>query len=209
MNFCQAFNPIGSIVGVLIGTIFIFSGVELSSTEINSLKAQHIYNAYLRSETLRVVKPYLVLGIIAFLWALLIWKTRFPIITSEHEGSPEDHGHFRELLSYPHFLLAVVAQFMYVGAQVGTWSYFIQYVQAYAHEPEKMAGYLLTGTLAAFCVGRFISTFLIQFFAPSKLMGLWSVANVVLVGIGVTFPGWLGLGAIFLTRACFKNISVG
>jgi MFS transporter, FHS family, L-fucose permease len=199
LNFCQAFNPIGSIVGVLIGTVFIFSGVELSSSEINVLKAHHVYNAYLRSETLRVVKPYLVLGFLTFLWALLIWKTRFPVITSEYEGSTEDHGRIRELLKYPHFMFAVVAQFMYVGAQVGTWSYFIQYVQAYVHEPEKIAGYLLTGTLAAFCVGRFVSTFLMQFFAPSKLMGLWSVANVVLVGVGVAFPGWLGLGAIFLT----------
>jgi FHS family L-fucose permease-like MFS transporter len=54
-----------------------------------------------------------------------------------------------DLLGYRHFLLAVVAQFMYVGAQVGTWSYFIQYVQDYIYRPEKIAGYFLTGTLAA------------------------------------------------------------
>jgi len=38
-------------------------------------------------------------------------------------------------------MLAVVAQFLYVGAQVGTWSYFIQYVQDAVHQPEKIAGY--------------------------------------------------------------------
>src|SRR5260370_26281409 len=61
LNFSQAFNPLGSITGVLIGTIFIFSGLELTSPQIDSLKARHLYDAYLRSETLRVVKPYLVL----------------------------------------------------------------------------------------------------------------------------------------------------
>src|SRR5262252_11159580 len=50
LNFSQAFNPLGSISGVLIGTVFIFSGVELSSTQVESLQAQHLYEAYLRSE---------------------------------------------------------------------------------------------------------------------------------------------------------------
>src|SRR6266566_1366119 len=158
LNFSQAFNPIGSITGVLIGTLFIFSGVEHRPQQIESLKAQHLYDAYLRSETLRVVTPYLVLGLIAVCWAVLIWRTRFPQIQSEHEAASGDHGHFRDLVKYPHFLLAVAAQFMYVGAQVGTWSYFIQYVQDYTHQPEKAAGYFLTGTLAGFGVGRFGSS---------------------------------------------------
>ena len=75
---------------------------------------------------LRVITPYLVFGCITLSWAFLIWQTKFPAIQSEHENSKEDHGRFSELFRYPHFLLAVVAQFFYVGAQVGTWSYFIQ-----------------------------------------------------------------------------------
>jgi fucose permease len=47
-----------------------------------------------------------------------------------------------------HFVFGVIAQFLYVGAQTGTWSYFITYVQDYTTQPEKTAGYLLTGTLA-------------------------------------------------------------
>jgi FHS family L-fucose permease-like MFS transporter len=199
LNFSQAFNPLGSITGVLIGTVFIFSGVELSHQEVDSLKAQHLYDAYLRSETLRVVKPYLVLGAIAVFWALLIWRTRFPQIQSEHEASSEDHGHFRELFRYPHFLLAVLAQFMYVGAQVGTWSYFIQYVQDYTHQPEKVAGYFLTGTLAAFGIGRFTSAYLMRFIAPTKLLGTYALVNVTLVAFGVLHPGWSGMWAVFLT----------
>src|SRR5450432_3134115 len=198
LNFSQAFNPLGSITGVLIGTAFIFSGVDLSSSQIDSLKSQHLYDAYLRSETLRVVKPYLALGVLAIFWAILILRTKFPSIQSEHEAGG-DHGRFRDLLNYPHFMLAVVAQFLYVGGQVGTWSYFIQYVQDYTHQPEKVAGYFLTGTLGAFGLGRFVSSYLMRFIAPHKLLGTYALFNIVLVSIAVLHPGWVGLWAIFIT----------
>lgn len=199
LNFCQAFNPLGAISGALIGTTFILSGVELTPAEAAARRALGSYEAYLRTETLRVIEPYLVIGCIALVWAALIWRTKFPTIQSEHENSEEDHGRFRELLRYPHFLMAVGAQFFYVGAQVGTWSYFIQYVQEYAHQPEKVAGYFLTGTLAAFGVGRFVSAYLMQFVPPHKLMGGYAMVNVILASVGVLHPGWIGLWAIFLT----------
>jgi FHS family L-fucose permease-like MFS transporter len=199
LNFSQAFNPLGSISGVLMGTVFIFSGVELTPAQIVSMRAHHVYEAYLRSETLRVVRPYLVLGAVAFVLGLLILRTKFPSIHSEHESEQGDHGHFRELLHYPHFLFAVLAQFMYVGAQVGTWSYFIQYVEESTHEHEKVAGFFLMGTLVAFAVGRFISAFLMRFFAPHRMLGAFALVNVLLVAIGVMFSGWTGLWAIFLT----------
>ena len=199
LNFSQAFNPIGSITGALIGTIFIFSGVELSPQEVAARKAQGLYQAYLRTETLRVIKPYLALGVVCVFWALIILRTKFPAIQSEHEQSAEDHGHFGELFRHKHFPLAVVAQFLYVGAQVGTWSYFIQYVQEYTHQPEKVAGYFLTGTLAAFGVGRFASAYLMRTIAPNKLMGAYSLANIALVSVGVLHPGWMGMWCVFLT----------
>lgn len=198
LNFSQAFNPLGSITGVLIGTVFIFSGIELTPQEIAARQAQHVYEAYLRTETLRVVKPYLVIGVVAILWAVLILLTKFPAIQTEHEDGG-DHGHFRELFEYRHFVLAVVAQFFYVGAQVGTWSYFIQYVQAYTGQPEKVAGYFLTGTLGAFAVGRFASAYLMRFISPYKLMGAYALANICLVSFGVLRPGWVGLWCVFLT----------
>jgi MFS transporter, FHS family, L-fucose permease len=199
LNFSQAFNPIGSITGALIGTVFIFSGVELSPQEIALRKAQGLYQAYLRTETLRVIKPYFAVGVVCFCWALLILRTKFPLIQSEIEQKSTHNRRVRELFHHRHFLLAVVAQFLYVGAQVGTWSYFIQYVQEYTREPEKIAGYFLTGTLAAFGVGRFTSAYLMRTVTPNKLMGAYSVLNVLLVCIGVFWPGWLGMWAIFLT----------
>lgn len=199
LNFAQAFNPLGAISGVLIGTVFIFSGIELNSQQVAHLQAIHTYQAYLRQETMRVVAPYLVLGAIAFFWAFLIARTKFPVIAGEHENAGENHGRFSELLHYPHFLLAIVAQFLYVGAQVGTWSYFIQYVENSTHQPEKVAGYLLTGTLVAFGVGRFASSALMRYVAPHRLMGVYGLVNIALLAVGIEFPGWTGLWAIFAT----------
>ncbi len=199
LNFSQAFNPLGAILGVLVGTTFIFSGVELSASQVRDLKASGQYAAVLQGETMRVITPYLVLGALVFLWAFLIARTRFPALGSESEAGSEDQGRLGTLLTNSRFLQAVFAQFLYVGAQVGTWSYFIQYVQDYVHQSEKVAGYFLTGTLVAFAVGRFTATYFMKFIAPNRLMGAYSLANILLVGIGILFPGWMGLWAIFLT----------
>lgn len=199
LNFAQAFNPVGAVCGVLIGTVFIFSGIELDPLQIAHMQALHTYHAYLRQETMRVVTPYLVIGAIAFFWAVLIARTKFPTFAAEHESRNEDHGSFMELLRYPHFLLAIVAQFLYVGAQVCTWSYFIQYIETCTHEPEKTAGYLLTGTLVAFGAGRFSSAIFMRYVEPHILMGLYALANIALLAIAIVFPGWMGLWAIFIT----------
>jgi MFS transporter, FHS family, L-fucose permease len=203
LNFSQAFNPFGAITGALVGTVFIFSGVELSPQEILTKQASHTYQAYLRLETLRVVKPYLVIGAVALAWAILIFRTKFPVITGEtrqekHSGQ-NVQGSFASLLGRRHFMLAVIAEFLYVGAQVGTWSYFIPYVQEYAHQPEKIAGYFLTGTLVAFGVGRFASAYLMRFVSPGKLMGSFALANICLAAAGVLRPGWTGTWCLFLT----------
>ena len=197
LNFSQAFNPLGSIAGVLGGTIFIFSGVELTPQQADAMRAANTYQAYLRHETMRVVVPYLVVGAIALIWAVLIARTKFPAVALEDAG--QDHGSFKELLRYPNFLFAIVAQFLYVGAQVGTWSYFIQYVQDGTREPEKIAGYFLTGTLVAFGLGRFSSAALMRYVKPATLMGVYCLVNICLVTLGVAFPGWIGLWAIFIT----------
>jgi FHS family L-fucose permease-like MFS transporter len=199
LNFSQAFNPLGAITGVLAGTVFIFSGVELTTQQVAVMQAAKTYEAYLRRETMRVVVPYLVVGMIALIWAFMISRTKFPAIAREHENDAQGHGSFLELLRYPSFLFAIVAQFLYVGAQVGTWSYFIQYVQDGTHEPEKIAGYFLTGTLVAFGVGRFSSAALMRYVKPAYLMGIYSLVNIGLVAVGVAFPGWVGLWAIFVT----------
>jgi FHS family L-fucose permease-like MFS transporter len=199
LNLAQAFNPLGAITGVLAGTLFIFSGIELNPDQVAALEAQHRYSTYLHSETMRVVTPYLVLSGLTLLMLILIAATRFPSALREAEQLDAGHGSFRALLRYPHFLLAVAAQFAYVGAQVGTWSYLISYIQSYAHEGEKTAGYFLTGALVLFGIGRFFSAWLMRFVQPSRLMAIYAVINSGLAALGVLLPGWIGVWALLLS----------
>jgi FHS family L-fucose permease-like MFS transporter len=201
LNFSQAFNPFGAITGALVGTVFIFSGFEPNEVQIAGMKTEGTYEAFINEELWRIVPPYIVLAGVVFLLATFMMRTKFP---NPAEGRSinnknETKGKFSELFKYPHFIKAVVAQFLYVGAQVGTWSYFIQYVQDYTGRNEKLAGYLLTGTLAAFAVGRFSATLIMKYVKPSKLMGLYGVINVFLVAVAILMPGGLGMWSLFLT----------
>jgi FHS family L-fucose permease-like MFS transporter len=201
LNFSQAFNPLGAIAGVLAGTVFIFSGVELTASQIAARKTAGTYAAYLQHETMRVVAPYLVLAVIALTLAVIFMRTRFPDVAADAEepASHMESGGILALFRRPHFLLAVFAQFLYVGAQVGTWSYFIQYVQEYTHQPEKRAGLLLTGTLIAFAVGRFSAAYLLKSLDAAKLMTIYAVINSALLAVAIVRPGWAGMWAVFLT----------
>ena len=103
LNFSQAFNPFGSIAGVLIGTVFIFSGVELTTRRVAAEEAGGNLRRLSAHETLRVVAPYIVLGAVVLFWAFLIWRTPFPAVAvSRSSDSDEPQGSFRDLLRYPH-----------------------------------------------------------------------------------------------------------
>jgi FHS family L-fucose permease-like MFS transporter len=205
LNFAQSFNPPGTIAGALIGTVFIFSGLEPKPAEVQSMKAAGQYAAFLHRETLRVITPYLLLSAVVFLFALVLLRVRFPAKTLSQEQFPfEERGTPTSLFRIPHFVSAVIAQFFYVGAQVGTWSFLIQYVIDYTHQPEKIAGYFLSGTLVIFAAGRFISTFLMRYISPNVLMGSFALTNVLLLAVAITRPGWIGLWAIMATSFCMS-----
>ena len=95
--------------------------------------------------------------------------------------------------------MGVMAEFFYVGAQVGTWSFLIQYSKDYIHKTEKEAGIYLTISLLAFAAGRFASTALMRRFEPKNLMGIYSLMNVVLVTLAVTLPGFVGAWALIIS----------
>jgi len=205
LNFAQAFNPPGTIVGVLIGTWFIFSGVEKNPAQIQAMKLQGTYAVYLHSEILRVVPTYVVLGIAVLVLAFFISRVQFPVSldSSEYVGYPSQvspkHGAYGRLIRQPQLMLAVVAQFFYVGAQVGTWSTLIPYLKAYTEIGTKGSGYFLTGTLAAFALGRIVSTSLMRVINPAKMIGLYAVVNILLLAVTISHPGVTGAVAILVT----------
>jgi FHS family L-fucose permease-like MFS transporter len=203
LNFSQAFNPPGTIAGVLIGKYFIFSGVEKSQAEVAAMKAAGTYASYLHSEIMRVVPTYVGLGAIILALAAVLTQTRFQrsasSIASAGPESASERNLFQIVARYPQLRLAIVAQFFYVGAQVGTWSNFIPYMKAYTHATERDAANYLIGTLVALAFGRIVSTPLMRVISPDRLLSLYAVVNIALCVVGVAAPGIAGTWALLLS----------
>ena len=206
LNLAQAFNPLGAMTGVVVGTLFIFSGTEHSVEKVQAMQTAGTYQAYLQSEIARVGPTYLFIGTIVLVCFFLIWKAKFPEFRNKSgQDEVNQHGKTSMLVKYPHFLKGVVAQFFYVGAQVGTWSYMIPYIKDYMHKSEKEAGFYLFASLLMFGVGRFSSTALMKLVPASKLMGIYSICNIILVSIAVFFPSAIG-GWSIITTSFFMSI---
>jgi MFS transporter, FHS family, L-fucose permease len=206
LNLAQAFNPLGSIAGVLIGQLFIFSGIEHTPEQqaAMSLAERH---AYLVQEAAAVQWPYLVIGLVVIGWAVIIMLTRFPdtsVAPEEHAAAR--HGTLGRLLRSGRFMAAVAAQFFYVGAQVGVWSYLIRYVQAtMPGTPARSAANFLTASLVCFMVGRFAGAALMKYLQPARLLATFATINIALAMVAVFVPGKLGVYALV---ACSFFMSV-
>jgi FHS family L-fucose permease-like MFS transporter len=199
LNLAQSFNPIGGITGVTLGTLFIFSGNEPSKDQIAAMKAQitatgNAYTDFLQTENSRVWPTYILIGVVALIVTVLIWKTKFPKI--ETSGGDGQKGRFSALLKYPHWYSAIISQFFYLGAQLGTWSYLITYVQENSPLTEKQAGGLLVVNMIVFMTGRFFSTWLMKWIQATKLMGIYALINIGLVFVvilGSKWASWTGI----------------
>lgn len=203
LNLAQSFNPLGGIAAAFVGTHFIFSGIEPSPEEIANMKMLGTYDEFLANENMRVFPCYLVLATITVIIAILIYKTKFPEIETEKD---ERKGSFKSLLKYPHWRGAVVSQFFYLGAQLGTWSYLITYIQQNSDMGEKTAGMFLTVNMILFMLGRFFSTFVMKFIRPTRLMSIYAVINIFLLSLAVFGSEW-GLEHFGLTFLdCSVNV---
>jgi FHS family L-fucose permease-like MFS transporter len=200
LNFAQSFNPPGTILGVIIGGQFIFSGVELTSAQVLKMKDAGTYSGYLHSEIMRVVPTYLALGSAVLLFALVLSRMKFPVVSSDPNAGPgsgaEDTGSFAELLHYPQLWFAVAANMFNIGAQICMWSNLIPYMKQYTPVTERSAAHYLTATLIVMSVGRFATTSVMKYFAANKLLGGYALINVALMGLAVTRPGMVGAYAI-------------
>jgi FHS family L-fucose permease-like MFS transporter len=198
LNLAQAFNPLGSITGVLVGQQFILSGIEYTPDQVDAMTAVE-RAAFYTTESAAVQVPYLVIGAIVAVWAIVFMVLRFPKTRDANEMA--DHGgglaHLAELLRDRLFMLAVAAQFVFVGAQIGIWSYLIRYAQVtVSGTAEKLAATYLMVSLVLFMLGRFTGVAAMRYVAPARLLAAYSMINIVLCAVAVGFPGPAGLYAL-------------
>ena len=199
LNLAQSFYGIGAFLGPFLGGIFIFSGVEHSTAAIAAMTPVDL-EAYRAMEAQAVQLPYLAVAAGVALIAVLIALAKFPVIDEGAASVPGRGTSFRQLLKISHFRLGVLTQFAYVGTQVAIWSYFIDFTKDLNPQTtERAAAHLLSFGFLALMVGRFSGAFIMQRWSAPKLLSLYAIANIVLLGVAMTASGWTAIGALWLT----------
>lgn len=202
LNFAQSFNGVGAFIAPIIGGKFILSGIEHTPEELHSMSAVQLNN-YLQSEANTVKLPYLVIAVVVVVLILLFLFTHIPDVKEDDSevGSHAPGTDFSiKVFRHRHLLWAVIAQFFYVGAQVGVGSFFIRFSRFVAGVNEVRAAYLW-GFIAmvGFMLGRFAGTFLMRFVKPARLLALYAVINVLLLVVALAGEGNTALYAVMAT----------
>ncbi|HEY0056616.1 MAG TPA: L-fucose:H+ symporter permease [Pedobacter sp.] len=208
LNFSQSFNGLAATLAPLLGGIFILSGKSLSESQQQTMSSEEI-NAFLAHEAKSVQVPYLIIGIVVLLVALIIWKVKLPEIVEE-EDSNSNNAAAGSIWKQSNLMLGVAAQFFYVGAQVCVSSFFIRFIGEAAGIEEKEAAMYLAVALLAFMIGRFVGTFLMKYIRPHKLLALYCVLNIILligaIMVGKMFSIYALIGVEFFMSIMFPTI---
>jgi FHS family L-fucose permease-like MFS transporter len=196
LNFAQSFNGVGAFLAPIIGGRFILSGIEHSKEELNRMAAAGTLNTYLQAEADTVKIPYLIIAAVVILVTIAFLFTKLPDVKESDAADTHAAFSFR-VLRHSHVKWAVVAQFFYVGAQVGVGSFFIRFSREVMNLPEKEAAYRW-GFIAmvGFMAGRFAGTFLMKYIKPHKILLCYAFINIFLLLVALTTSGTIAVQAV-------------
>lgn len=191
LNWAQAANPLGSIAGILVGRTFILSGVQHDEASLAGMTTAQ-KQAWYAAEVHAVLTPYLVIAVVVLTFALAALLTRFPVGEGGREGA--SLRGLGAVIRKPRLIFATVAQFFYVGAQVGLWSYTIRYAQANVPGIGERGGAdALFVSLILFSLGRFVGAALMIRLKPVKILAGFALVSMVLTLGAVMVGGRVGL----------------
>ena len=157
LNIAQSFNPVGSILGILMSKYFILDDISLYS----------------------ISGTYAALGLVLLGILVVMLFARMPS-GKDDDRSDSVGASFRRLLSNRLFRRGVVAQFFYVGAQIGVWSFTIRLVMQETGCLEAAASSIYLISIIGHCLSRFIYTGLMRWFSPARLLTFGGVMSALL-----------------------------
>lgn len=195
LNLAQAFNPVGSLTGMIIAQVFVLAALrsdDYTTEAYNALSSTEL--AGIRENDLSVISiPYLSLGVLVLIIMAIIIFTKIPKTAEEDKMSLSDS--LSKLFANKSYLMGVLAQAACVGSQIMCWTYIFQYVD----NLNDMTGWNITATnynvaaMVLFLSGRWIGTALMRNMNPPKVLMLFG-AGGALASIGaIILPGMAGL----------------
>jgi len=187
LNLAASFNGLAVTLAPLLGGVFILSGVNHTPEQMAAM-SETAKAAYLLEEAGAVKLPYIILGSILVLVAILFYFMHLPSMKSQQAENEVKPGFF-SVLKFSHLSWAVVAQFFYVGAQVCVTSFFVRIAQKEAGLDEKTAAYYLGIYGFLFMMGRFSGTFFLKFVKDYILLSIYCVISVFLCLVAIYGSG--------------------
>ena len=187
LNLAASFNGLAVTLAPLLGGLFILSGVNHTPEQLAAMP-EATRAAYLLEEASSVKLPYIILGSVLVLVAILFYFMHLPSMKSQQTETEVKPGFF-SVLKFFHLSWAVVALFFYVGAQVCITSFFIRIAQKGAGLDEKTAAYYLTAYGFLFMVGRFSGTFFLKFVKDYVLLSIYCVCSILLCLVAIYGTG--------------------
>jgi FHS family L-fucose permease-like MFS transporter len=200
LNFAQSFNATGAVLSGVLGRTSILTGVEYAPAQLAAMSTAQL-EAYRTAEISTVKGPYLLIAGIFILVAVFFQLTHLPEV---HDASPEaEHpassNGMGSVLSHSHLVKGVLAQFFYVGAQVGVASFVIRYAQfSVPGTPEKTAAIYLLLHQIGFMAGRFIGSAVMKRIAAPRLLSLFAAASLVCATVALLATGLISVWAVVL-----------
>jgi MFS transporter, FHS family, L-fucose permease len=198
LNFAQSFNAVGAVLSPIVGRAFILTSVEYAPAQIAAMSAGQL-EAYRAAEASTVKGPYLLIAAIFVVVAVLIQLVHLPDV--QEQGAEAGAEHTTEkpgsVLSHAHLVKGVIAQFFYVGAQVGVASFVIRYAQfAVPGTPARTAALYLLLHQTGFMAGRFIGSAMMKKIAAPRLLSLFAAASLVCAAVAMLGSGLIPVCAV-------------
>lgn len=210
LNLAQSVNPIGLIAGLLVAKYFVYD--KLQSDDITDFGAlDEAQRAIVRVADLAVIRdPYVILGLVILMVFVLFLISKMP--QSKAEGIMPSMGDtFSDLIKNKKYVLGVISQILYVGAQIMSWTYIYQYAEAIDLANANVSGYekvdVFTYQLIAFvlfAVGRFIGTALLRYLSPGKLLMYSAILAGLFVAGTMFIEGMTGLFCLVGVSFCMS-----
>jgi len=203
LNLAQSFNPIGSVIGVFLSKIFILSKLNTAEAIDRTNMAPEALAAIQADELAGVVSTYVGVALFLIVVWFIIRAVKMPVASEETEKDGVISG-FKRLFKNKNYVRGVMAQFFYVGAQIGVWSYTIRYVMTELDVMESGASDYYLISLALFAGSRFLFTILMKYFKPAILLAISSLLAILLSFVVIYGSGMVAVIALVLISVCMS-----
>ncbi|MCC5929551.1 MAG: L-fucose:H+ symporter permease [Cyclobacteriaceae bacterium] len=203
LNFAQSFNPIGSITGVVLSKFFILSHLNIATAEDRAMMSAQELKALKTAELEAVMGPYVSIAFVLLILWLIIYFYKMPKASAESSKIDLIPSLIR-LSKKRHYVTGVIAQFFYVGAQIGVWSFTIRYSMNELNINEETAANYYIAALVLFMASRFLNTALMKFISPGRLLAGASVLAIICTTIVIFSGGPTGVYALVAISACMS-----